>query len=146
MLEALRKVSSLIRTKVYPGILTERTKMPREYKDAKVDSLFKKRLKTDPHNYRSLIMLEAGGNLLCKIIKNRFESKTDRKPDTFKFCFRRRQRTLQAIKELREIIQDSRESREELVIDFYWPCQIFWLGWYKSHDEISKSFLSRKSS
>ena len=63
-------------------------------------------------------MLEAEGKFLCKIIKSRVESRTDHKLDKFHFGFKNGRSTLQAIWGLREIIQGSRESREELVIVF----------------------------
>ena len=118
MLKALEKELSPLLTKVFQSIWTERTKVPQEYKDAKVVSLFKKGLKTEPNNYRSIFMLEAEGKLLCKTIKSRVESRTDHKLDNFQFRFRKGRSTLQAIWGVREIIQDSRESREELVMVF----------------------------
>ena len=92
MLKAFEKELGSRLPKVYKNIRTERTKMLQEYKYAKVVSLvslFKKGLKTDPNNYRSLFTLEKGRKPLCKIIKSKVKGRTGHKLDKYKSGFRK---------------------------------------------------------
>ena len=89
MLKAFEKELGSRLLKLYKSIRTERTKMLQEYKDAKVVSLFKKGLKTDPNNYRSLFTLKKGGKLQRKIIKSKVKGRTGHKLDKYKSGFRK---------------------------------------------------------
>ncbi|MES9974259.1 MAG: reverse transcriptase family protein, partial [Candidatus Thiodiazotropha sp.] len=93
--------------------------LPKEWKDAEVISIYKRKgCREDPNNYRSIFLLDVIGKIYASMVCSRLLTYSDRCMSSSQMGFRKDLSTDQAILAVRYLIQNARDQRAPLILVF----------------------------
>ena len=104
---------------VYNECWKDPLKIPKEWADAEVISIYKnKGSKKDPENYRGIFLLDTIGKLYASIVNDKIMKEVDTKIYDGQFGFRKERGTAEAILIARHVIQQTIDQKAHIVLAF----------------------------
>ena len=105
--------------KLYNECWTNPLKIPKEWAEAEVTSIYKnKGSRRDPENYRGIFLLDTIGKVFASIITRKIMKEADKKLYDGQFGFRKGRSTAEAIMIVRHVIQQTIDQKKELALAF----------------------------
>ena len=105
--------------KLYNECWEDPLKIPKEWADAEVISIYKnKGSKKDPENYRGIFLLDTIGKVYASIVTKKIMEDVDEQIHDGQFGFRKERSTAEAIMIVRHVIQQTIDQKAEMALAF----------------------------
>ena len=111
----------------------EQEKVPKEFKDAQIVTIFKKGDKTMCGNYRGISLLSVAGKIYSKIILNRLKTLSEKILPESQSGFRSKRSTNDMIFSIRQLQEKAMEQKQDLYIAFF--------DFKKAFDTVNREML-----